>query len=248
MVHVLNDLPYTSNPPTVAAGRNTLDVYLPDVETFPNPAVLYLVHGGGWKIGNKADFAPMAQAFAEEGVLCVLPNYRLTKHPDHIQDVASSLAWTMQHMSAYPLTPNRGKLFIGGHSAGGHLTALVATDPQYLAAEGRDIGAVAGVISVAAFLNFGDGSLFPTFPVAQCSPTQLVRPGLPPWLVLNADNDLGTLRDQGEAHTLALIGAGVSTQRYVISPRDHTTIMYKMAESGDEGAARIFAWITEKSQ
>ena len=52
----------------------------------------------------------------------VFPNYRLSpwvKHPEHVKDVARAFAWTNKNIAKYGGDPKR--LFVGGHSAGGHL-------------------------------------------------------------------------------------------------------------------------------
>jgi acetyl esterase/lipase len=69
------------------------------------------------------------------------------KHPEHVRDVARAFAWAHVHIGHYGGDP--GQLFLLGHSAGGHLVALLATDERYLAAEGRTTQDIMGVIAVS---------------------------------------------------------------------------------------------------
>ena len=67
-------------------------------------------------------------------------NYRLTpagKHPANIQDVAKAVAWVHNHIAEHGGDPSQ--INIMGHSAGAHLTALVAADDRWLKAEGKPL-------------------------------------------------------------------------------------------------------------
>src|SRR5580704_16933532 len=74
--------------------KNALDLYIPKGDgPFP---VLAWVHGGAWKMGDKAQFKNVGKAFAKEGILTAIVGYRLSpdvKHPEHVRDVARALAW-----------------------------------------------------------------------------------------------------------------------------------------------------------
>src|SRR5580692_11542886 len=119
-----------------------LDVYFPKGEKdYP---VLFFVHGGGWMFGDKKGdlgiFQILGRSFAQHGIGVVAPNYRLSprvQHPEHVRDVARAFAWTVKHVKEYGGRPDA--LFLSGHSAGGHLVALLATDPSYLKAEGLNV-------------------------------------------------------------------------------------------------------------
>ena len=53
-------------------------------------------------------------------------------HPAHVEDAAHAVAWARTHAAEYGGDPQ--KLFVIGHSAGAYLAALLALDPEYLAA------------------------------------------------------------------------------------------------------------------
>src|SRR5438552_192064 len=67
--------------------RHKLDVYVPKGrKDFP---VLFFVHGGAWKSGNKSWYGALGHAFAQVGIGVVVTNYRLSpqvKHPAHVED------------------------------------------------------------------------------------------------------------------------------------------------------------------
>jgi acetyl esterase/lipase len=87
---------------------------------------------------------------ASQGICAILPNYRLSpnvKHPEHIKDVAQAFAWTKKHVAEFG--GNADQIFLVGHSAGGHLVALLATDESWLEAVGCRINDISGVVAVS---------------------------------------------------------------------------------------------------
>lgn len=136
--------------------RQALDVFRPrGVEGRP---VVLFVHGGGWMFGDKDFFGlyrGVGRFLASKGYVAVLTNYRLSptvRHPEHVKDVARAFAWTRRHIKDHGGDPDR--IFLSGHSAGGHLVALLATDTTYLAdpalgLQPADQTAVRGVMAVS---------------------------------------------------------------------------------------------------
>ena len=85
-------------------------------------------------------------------------NHRLApeyQFPAAEQDVAAAVAWTYRHVAEYGGDPER--LLVAGHSSGGHLTALVATDSSYL--EKHDLAAaqvIKGIVSLSGVMDVED--------------------------------------------------------------------------------------------
>jgi acetyl esterase/lipase len=138
--------------------RNKLDLYLPNgLKDYP---VLFFVHGGAWIRGSKDHFgmySALGLHWARHGVGMVVPNYRLSpsvQHPEHIKDVARAFAWTYKNIARYG---GRGdQIFVAGHSAGGHLVGLLATDESYLKAEGLSVQDIHGVIPISGVYRIHD--------------------------------------------------------------------------------------------
>lgn len=112
--------------------KHTLDVHRPRKKG--NAAVVHFVHGGYWVEGDK-DFhgwltglyGSIGVALAKRGVVTVIQNYRLAPEvgpAQMISDVDAGLAWTSAHVADHGGDPSR--VFMMGHSAGGHLVALHA--------------------------------------------------------------------------------------------------------------------------
>jgi acetyl esterase/lipase len=138
-----------------ASERQRLDVVAPNGARAA-PVVLF-IHGGSWMYGDKNRYGMyrgVGRFLAQHGVVTVLANYRLSpavRHPEHVKDVARAFAWTRRHAAEYGGDPDR--IILCGHSAGGHLVALLATDESYLKSAElklgpRDRAAIKGVIGV----------------------------------------------------------------------------------------------------
>jgi len=103
-----------------------LDLYLPE-ETPEHPLPLIVhIHGGGWQGGGK--FPSPFIEMALRGYAVASIEYRFSqkaKFPAQIQDCQAAIRWLRANHEKYAIDP--GKVGVVGGSAGGHLSALVAT-------------------------------------------------------------------------------------------------------------------------
>lgn len=157
-VEHLRDVPYYDGPQADTL-RHRLDIFLPKgKKDFP---VVVLVHGGAWMVGDNRCcglYSSVGNFLASQGIAAVLPNYRLSpgvKHPEHIKDVARAFAWTKSHLAEHG--GRTDQLFLVGHSAGGHLVALLTTDEQYLKAHGCSSADIKGVVCLSGVYNIPAG-------------------------------------------------------------------------------------------
>jgi len=116
----------------------------------PSGDVLVFFHGGGWTNGYKEWMEFMAPALTARGVTFVSAGYRLA--PQHlfpvcVDDAARAVAWLHGHIGAHGGEP--GRVFVGGHSAGGHLAALLAVARAWRADRHLPADAVRGCLPVS---------------------------------------------------------------------------------------------------
>lgn len=141
----------TSNIPYVENGheRQVLDVYTPEQPSQGPLPVVFWIHGGGWEVGDKSNVALKPRALTERGFIFVSTNYRLLPEVTMdvlIRDVARSLGWVHGNIAEYDGDPSR--IFVGGHSAGAQLAALLCIDERYLGEVGVSFDVLKGCIPV----------------------------------------------------------------------------------------------------
>lgn len=115
----LLDVPYAEGGKT----SQRLDLFLPAALSKPGPLLVW-IHGGGWREGDKRGH-PL-RAFADRGFAIASINYRLTGEaafPAQIDDVRAALKWLRAHAADHGYDSKR--IGVIGHSAGGHLSALL---------------------------------------------------------------------------------------------------------------------------
>ncbi len=139
------DIPYVQN----GHERHVLDIYTPEKTTDNSLPVMFWIHGGGWQQGDKTDVGLKPQVLTERGFVFVSTNYRLlpdVKMDVLIRDVAKSFGWVHRNIAKYGGDPKR--IFVGGHSAGAQLAALICTDDRYLKEEGVSFDVLRGCVPV----------------------------------------------------------------------------------------------------
>lgn len=220
--------------------RHKLDLYLPKgAKDFP---VMMFVHGGKWKSGNKELYAPLGETFAKQGVGTAVINYRLTdssgtiKHPDHIKDVAKAFAWLKENCGTYG--GGKEKLFVSGHSAGGHLVALLATDEEYLRAERCKVSDIRGVVAVSGVYTIVPLMLDDVFGkdpevCKAASPINHITGKHPPFLIAYGNLDFPLLDQMAEQLGKKLTECKCDAKVMKLE-RDHYSIIRQMGTKSDD--------------
>jgi acetyl esterase/lipase len=221
---VVRNIPFGLHP------RQRLDIYRP-VEagalTRRLPVrlpVIVFFYGGSWQRGGRGDFKFVAAALAKQGLVVVLPDYRLypeVKFPAFVEDGAAAIAWVLKNISAHG--GDDGALFLMGHSAGAYNAMMLGLDPSYLAAAEANPAAIAGIIGLAGpydFLPLRDPAITEIFSTqADLNITQPIthaRESAPPVLLLHGGRDDTVLPRNTAAMAARLreVGGAVETRIY----------------------------------
>jgi pectinesterase len=138
-----------------------LDAFYPEKATREQlrPAVL-LIHGGGWRSGDRSQHIPMAQRLAEAGYVAVTAEYRLSteaQYPAAVHDLKAAIRWLRANARQYGIDTNR--IATLGFSAGGQLAALLGATGNEPALEGAGCyqghsSAVQAVVDIDGLLAF----------------------------------------------------------------------------------------------
>ncbi|MCZ2846048.1 MAG: alpha/beta hydrolase [Candidatus Bathyarchaeota archaeon] len=238
---------------------NCLDIYKPLMGNKNHP-VLVFVHGGYWIQGDKGNLDDKAKAFTKAGWFLVNINYRLSPevmHPVHAQDVAKAITWIYENISYYGGNPQN--IFLLGHSAGGHLTALIALDEHYLKDLGFSNKIIRGIIGLdcAAYhlptkiesetenyylfeMTFGNNPDV----WEKASPINYVEKGksIPPFLLIYA-GDWEISKIVNLAFAKALKMANYEIELYYAPEKDHVSIERDLGKLGDNTIEKIFQFI-----
>jgi acetyl esterase/lipase len=242
------DISYLSipAPDSYAADQCRLDLYLPrDATNFP---LLVWFHGGGLKGGARTGGASVAAAksLAENGVGVILAGYRLSPHvtfPAYVHDAAQAVRWAVNHAVELKAQP---RVYVGGHSAGGYLAALLAVDPQHLAEAGVQPDDVAGFVSMSSqmtthFTVAEERGLSSSVITADdAAPIHHLRKNTAPMLILIGDDDWPARLEENAYFVAAMrrVAENPNLSFQVIAGRTHSGILQSLARPA-EPAARV---------
>lgn len=127
-----------------------LDLFPAQTEHSALAPVLVFIHGGYWRALDKADHSFIAPVFTDEGAMVVIPNYALcpSVSMEHIPlQLVQALAWVWRHAAEHGGDPNQ--IVLVGHSAGGHLAAMLACCDWKAVAPDLPRHLVKGVLSIS---------------------------------------------------------------------------------------------------
>ncbi len=235
-VEVHKNIPYVND----GLPKHELDVYLPKGKmNFP---VMVFLHGGSWKSGDRTAYPLFGSRFAKTGIGVVIPSYRLmpkNPHPAQIDDAAAAYAWAYKNIASYGGDPSR--IYIAGHSAGGHLAALLALDTKYLAK--YDLaGTIHGVISLSGVYDVGT---LPAFQAADDDPSPIdhVHDHAPPFLITYCQWDYRSLPKQARDFAGALRGRFVETKLVYVPRESHISEIVDTLKDDDPTARAILGFV-----
>jgi len=103
-----------------------LDAFYPRAGSKAKRTAIIIIHGGGWRSGNRTQHYALAQHLANLGYACFTPEYRLSTEalfPAAVYDIKSAIRWVKQHAKQYQVDTN--KITVLGFSAGGELAAFM---------------------------------------------------------------------------------------------------------------------------
>lgn len=185
-----------------------LDVFEADRGTGLRPALVFF-HGGAWTSGYLWWSSFMVPGVREAGGVLVAGTYRLGpehRFPAQLHDVAAAIAWVWA--SAGRIGVDRDRIFVGGHSAGGHLSALAALHADALGGAGASGSIVKGCFPVSASFNLhypdaqpgsGEERVYKTllaYPqdAHGASPVNHLDRGAPPFHIVCGESDFDRVR------------------------------------------------------
>lgn len=229
-----------------------LDVYTPEGRTGlfskKKPVVVY-IHGGGWVKGDRKRVYKIPEWMTSRGYVFVSMDYRKipnTTIDGQMRDVTDTLNWVKRNIRKYDGDPNRVVLM--GHSAGAHLSALIASQGKANGLRGiipNDVQAYDLLAYVTKRGSIGSmfGTAFSDEPTnwIKWSPTTYARQTkkMPPHLILYSNSQGDRRRSISIGYANLLKGLGVDITIFHGTNYSHGAIAARLGRQGDAASAAI---------
>ncbi len=120
----------------------------------PNAPVLVFIHGGYWRSLDKSQHSFVAPSFTAAGALVVVPNYALAPAVTIEQitlQLVKALEWVWRNAARFGGDPSR--IVVAGHSAGGHLAAMLLSCRWKQVADDLPAQLVSGALSISGLYD-----------------------------------------------------------------------------------------------
>lgn len=215
----------------------------------PSGLVLGWMFGGGWTNGYKEMMSFMAPPLTAAGITFATIGYRLapaSTFPANVDDVSEALKWIANHIG--DVKGDSERVFIGGHSAGAHLAALLGTRRDLLAQKGLPEGFLKGVLPISATYDFSTGcglAQRPRFLGPQglgheiaASPLFHVDCRSAPFMLSWGTHDFAHLRQQALKFAEVLAYRGVPFEALEMEGCDHLEVAYEAANTNGPWLSR----------
>ena len=193
----------------------------------PSTPTLAYIHGGYWQMNDKEPYAFLGEGALDAGFNLALVEYTLApaaRLDQIVDEVRAAVAWVIDHAKEFGGDP--GRVFVTGHSAGGHLTATAMND-----------GRVAGGIAISGLFDLEPIRLsylneklrLDEAEAARNSPILHLPSGASPLVVTVGLGELPELIRQSEEYARAWRRHGLPGEYLPVPRHDHFSILEELA-------------------
>jgi arylformamidase len=202
---------------------------------------LFFIHGGYWQMSDKENYGSIAEGPIAQGVNVALVEYTLApaiRMDGIVAEIKRALAWLQTRLGS--LGAAADGVYVAGHSAGGHLAAMVAGEPGV--AGGMPISGLFDLEPIRlSYLNDKVG-LDPD-EAERNSPMAHIPRAAPPQIVAVGGAELPELQRQSAEYCAALTARGLRARHLVLPGEDHFSILEELANPQGKLTAALMSLI-----
>jgi acetyl esterase/lipase len=229
--------------------KHRLDLYLPSARVTGAPVLIFL-HGGSWTHGYKEWMGLTAPTLVDLPAIFIAANYRLApthRFPAQLEDTLAILAWAAAEIEAYG--GDRARIFLGGHSAGGHLATLATLRRDLWPRHGIAGGAVRACLPVSTTFDYRgcpeDAGSFLARPedAGEASPIAHVEGNRVPFLIAYGGADFERAKLTSRALAAALTKTGCVAREMEVAGADHFEMSLGSGDRGHPWTRAVRAWL-----
>lgn len=235
-----------------ASPRNTIDWFESHACPAGRPPLLVFFHGGFWRGGDKAVFSFIAEPFLDAGISVALAGYDLAPAvtiTEIVRQAKQALRWLAENSD--PLGFDRDRVTVSGHSAGGHLAAILGS-AMGTAGEGTVAGVVglSGLYALQPFLlsSVNLEARMTLDEAESLSPATFEHFTAKRFLLAVGSKETNGFVEQTRMFSDRLEAIGIDQQLQVCQDRTHFDIFEDMVSPGAPLLERMLAFIGNPAQ
>jgi arylformamidase len=192
-----------------------------------NAPLFVFIHGGYWQRNEKETFAFVAEGPLAHGIDVVLVGYTLAPEArlgEIVAEIRQALTFLAERAGDFGFDRNR--IFVGGWSAGGHLTAAVSNHPAF-----RGGVPISGIFDLEPIsLNYLNEKLaLEPFEIATLSPLYTLADRSPPLRLFVGGDELPELKRQSQTYADAARKRGLPVRLDILPGHHHFSILEELA-------------------
>ena len=238
-----------------------LNIFSPARIKNPKPVFIF-IYGGSWNSGKKSLYNYLGSRMARKGIVTIIPDYPKSPAAGYNEmavDIAAAVKWTKEHITEYGGDSSR--IFISGHSAGGHLAALVTIKEDYFKnlhipnpVKGLILIDAAG-LDMYGYLkaeNFAEGDTYLTTftnnPAIwkQASPIHFLHNGMPPMLIYRGGKTYPSIINSNEKFTDSLKAYDTKFNYQIQPGKKHVPMIIQFFNPYNKRYKEIVSFMKEK--
>jgi len=203
----------------------------------PAAPTLLFIHGGYWQMNDKESFGFVAEGLLSRGINFATVEYTLApaiRMDGIVAEIRQAVAFMVRHLGELGAAPDG--IYVAGHSAGGHLTAMVMQEPGI-----RGGIAISGLFDLEpirlCYLN--DKLQMDEAEARRDSPVFHLPSQAPPLVMAVGADELSELRRQSMEYHHAWTEAGLKARFSLLAGHEHFSILEELASPTGELTASL---------